>query len=319
MQSSSLLTMANDYNSVLCDYSELATRTTERLVMALDALGRRSRFSPHRLGKRIVITERDIEILRWLYRYRYLGQPQLIDLLNPKSSKRFIERLGNLFHETGFINRPTVQHRHFDSRCTPMIYEITKAGISYLESSNALPNRAVTFSLRSSRASNPQFLHTMMIIDALIEIELDVSKIPNQRFVPVDEILTRAPESTRQSRNPLRIPVTLKPSPKYPIIRSRMKTHLIPDGLYGIEYLIDGQKRYRFWALECERTSPHNRSSTSASSRALKEASYAALIQSHAYKSHWGIPNLKLHMVDGKNERTDFLPSSPKSSRRTAS
>ena len=276
-------------------------------MLITDSLGRRSRFQRCRLGKQTTLVERDIKILCLLFRYRYLRQAHLLSFLKPKSKKRFVERLGDLFHESGLINRPSGQHRHFDSRCTPMIYEITKSGIACLESLGALPQRAVTFSLRRSRASNPQFLHTMMIIDALVETELIVHEKPDQRFVPVDEILARAPKSTQLARNPLRVPVTLKPCSEHPVIRSRQDTHLIPDGLYGIEYLIDGEKRYRFWALECERTSPGSRSSASASSTALKRAAYDALIQSKAYKSHWGIPNLKLHLVSAGEHNIERL------------
>ncbi len=263
----------------------------------LDRIGRRTRFQRAPTGKRLVLVDRDLVILQRLYRYRYLRRPQLVELLKPKSTKRLVERLGDLFHETGLINRPIVQHRHFDSRCTPMIYEISNAGIRYLESLNVLPHRAGTFSRRASRGNNPQLLHTMMIIDALVKIELLTLQSPDLRFVPVDEILSRAPGETQVASNPLSVPVTIRPCREFPDIKSRFDTHIIPDGLYGIEYLIHGNKRYRFWALECERTSPAHRSTPRVSSKSLKQAAYKALIQSKQFKKHWGIPNLKLHLI----------------------
>ena len=156
----------------------------------------------------------------------------------------------------------------------------------------------------------------MMVIDCLVAVELAVRRNAGQRFVPIDEVLTRAPQSTSQAPNPLSVPVALTPSKACPQIRSRPETHLIPDALYGIEYLIDGEKRYRFWALECERTSPQFRSKVSASSSMLKRAAYDALITSGGYKSHWGIPNLKLHLVrpeDYVPSQGAGLPHSPKS------
>lgn len=262
-----------------------------------DALGRRSRFVRMRTGKRLVLVQRDLDILRWLYRYRYLRQTHLQTLLQPVSPKRFAERLGDLFHETGLINRPNIQSTLFDARSSPMLYELTSSGIECLAAQDALPHRAVTFSRRSSRSYSPQLLHTMMIIETLLAIECAATKAPGQRFVPVDEILARAPPCAQNARNPLSIPVTLEPNPRHSIIRKRRETMLIPDALYGIEYDSDGEKRYRFWALECERTSPSWRSRTDASSTALKRAAYDALIASRSYQSHWGIPNLKLHLV----------------------
>jgi hypothetical protein len=82
-------------------------------------------------------------------------------------------------------------------------------------------------------------------------------------------------------------------------LRRTIETAIIPDALYGIEYLIDGEKRYRFFALECERTTPAWRGNLEASSVAKKRAAYDALIRSGAFRRHWGIPNLKLHLVTG--------------------
>ena len=247
--------------------------------MTTNTLNRRSRFKRTRIGKRIVITERDIEILSLLFRYRYLRAPQLISFLQPKSKKRFIERLGDLFHETGLIDRPSAQWRHFDARCTPMIYELSATGLAFLESHNQVSQRATTQSRRKRTGTNIQFDHAMMIVDALVGIELATIANPDQRFVCVDEILARAPKIVRDAPNPLSVPVTIQPSKAFPSIKSPWNTHIIPDGLYGIEYLINGEKRYRFWALECENTSPGWRSSLKKSSLARKRAAYDALIK----------------------------------------
>jgi hypothetical protein len=262
-----------------------------------DALGRRSRFKRCSAGKRLIPTKRDLEILQWLYRYRFLRQTHLIAIISPKSQKRFVERLGDLFHETGYINRLDIQHRQFGAYSTPMLYEISNSGLAYLKAHSAIPDRAVTFSRRPRGAYNPQFLHTMMIIDTLVSIELENRPIADQRFVPVDEILRKAPQKTQDASNPLSIPVTLLPKSKYPFIRNRIDTHVIPDALYGIEYRIDCESRFRFWALECERTSPAKRSTANASSTMLKRAAYEALIESRQFKLHWGIPNFKLHLI----------------------
>ena len=255
-----------------------------------DSLGRRNRFKRTPRGKRLRLTERDQQILGWLYRYRYLRQDHLLRIFNPKSEKRFAERLGDLFHETSFINRPMTQAPLFDARATPMLYEISNKGVTYLDALNLLPPRAVTFSRRKREEFSPQFLHTMMIIEALLETELETQAAEGQRFVPVDEILSRAPEATQQAKNPLSIPVTFK----------GIKTHIVPDALYGIEYQ-DGEKAgYRFWALECERTSPSFRSDLSGSSTARKRQAYDAMIKAQAYHSHWGIPNLDVRFIEQK-------------------
>lgn len=263
-----------------------------------DRLGRRSRFARSPTGKRIEIGTRDLGILRWLYRYRYLDSRQLIRIIRPKSVKRFVERLGDLFHETGLIHRPHVHSLAFDRHCSALVYEISEAGIALLSRSDALPDRAVTL---SRRRSSRQFVHSSLIIETLLAVELETITTPGQRFVPVDEIIARAPSSTRSARNPLAVPVTIQPSKDFPQIRRPWRTHLIPDGLYGIEYCEDGDKKYRFWALECDCSTPQTRTSPTHSSLARKQAAYAALLSSRAYRDHWGIPNLKLHQVTAGN------------------
>ena len=282
--------------SIIEDITEMKTRQ----VSHRDSIGRRQRFQRMPVGKKLIHSARDDEILRWLYRYRYLRASHLQQILKPKSPKRFVERLGDLYHETGFLNRPNFGAVQFDARCTSLLYEISESGIRYIDALGTLPHRAVTISRRAPRGYSHQYLHSMMIIETLLSIELETILHMDQRFVPVDEILARAPAKTQNAKNPLSVPVTLQPSAQYPFIRARQETFIIPDGLYGIEYLIDGKKRYRFWALECERTNPFSRTNTKAASQNLKRAAYDALLSSNRYKEHWNIPNLKLNLVSAK-------------------
>lgn len=264
--------------------------------MPHDKLGRRSRFRRTLTGKRLFLTERDTDILRLLFRYRYLRTTQLVAFLRPQSAKRLIERLGDLYHEAGLIDRPAAQWRRFDARYAPLIHELSPKGLRYLETCGPLPDRAVTFARKDRIGATPQFDHAMMIVDALTAIDLETMRTPGQRFVPVDEILARAPERTRKSKQPLAIPVTIHPNKYLPGLASAVSTYVVPDGLYGIEHLIDGEKRYRFFALECENTSPKWRSTTKSSSLALKRAGYEAVIQSRGYRDVYGVPNLAMKM-----------------------
>lgn len=86
----------------------------------------------------------------------------------------------------------------------------------------------------------------MMIVDALVEVELKAIANPDTRFVPVDEILARAPDKTRSAPNPLAVPVTIPPNKAFPKFKRPWQTHIIPDGLYGIEYMIEGENDIGF-------------------------------------------------------------------------
>lgn len=251
-------------------------------------------------GKHLWLTERDVAILRMLHRFRFLRATHLVSLLRPVSQKRFIERLGDLYHEAGLIDRPAPQWRRFNARYQPAVYELSSAGAALLRRQGDLPARAVTFSAGGRDNPAPHFDHAMMIVDALVEAELATGSAPDQRFVPVDEILARMPPRScdrKAPAHPLAASVTILPQARLPFLTKPVTTHIVPDALYGIEHLVDGVKRYRFYALECENKSPRSRSSLRQSSTNLKLAAYDAFIGARRFRETWGIPNLELRLL----------------------
>ena len=263
----------------------------------LDKLGRRSRQKRQPTGKHIRLTERDADILTQVFRYRYLNSKQLIAFLKPQSEKRFIERLGDLFHETGLIGRPKAQWRFADAKCQSVIYELTKHGLTWLTQQGIEPDRVTLFSRRERPGVRVQFEHRLLATKHLVTVELATFENPKERFVTIDEILRRAPETVRDLPNPLAIPITLQPSPAFPELKQPYKVHIIPDAIYGIEKLIDGQRRYRFFAVEAERTSPKKRGQLDLSSTEKKQRLYAELHRQGIALSHLGIPHLRLLLV----------------------
>lgn len=264
--------------------------------MTHEAVKRRSRFKREPLGKRVELTDRDFVVMSWLYRYRYLTSQHLVALIEPRSDKRFIERLGDLYHETDLIDRPMEQWNNKDANHKHITYELSATGIDKLKSHGSLPQRATLLTRRHRRGVSKQFDHALMICNSLVEIELQCLQSEHERFVCVDEILSRASDATRSASNPLVIPVTLMPSPAFPELTNKWDTHVIPDALYGIERIINGERFYKFWALECERTSPKSRK-LNLSSQDKKELVYKFLTKSGLHQKHFGIPNLSLRIV----------------------
>src|SRR5258708_18593607 len=85
-----------------------------------------------------------------------------------------------------------------------------------------------------------QYQHSLIMCQILASLDLGVRAAPSLRFIAWPEILGRAPEATRSSATPFRLPV---PSGRY----------LVPDGLFGLEYATGASKAYRFFALEADR------------------------------------------------------------------
>jgi len=237
---------------------------------------RRSRMHRKRTGKRLEITRRDIEIFQWLARYRYLNSNYVHAFVGGASLTRFKERVGDLFHE-GFIDRPAQQWQLAEARCRPVAYELGEGARRVLaEHRFPLDERRDFLSKNAHR----QFSHAVLICACLASLELSTLSQPNVRFIPWAEILNRAPSSTRDSDLPFRI-------------RGSNSAALIPDGLFGFEYDIDGRKSYRFFALELDRgTMPVMRSNRNQTSYTSKLAAYREIIAYQVHKTYWGVPNL---------------------------
>src|ERR1700733_2948535 len=85
---------------------------------------RRSRMRRINSGKRVELTERDIELFKLLNRSHCLGSSFLYAFLRGRSETRFKERLGPLYHDGGYINRPVQQWQFANCRYMPVIYEL---------------------------------------------------------------------------------------------------------------------------------------------------------------------------------------------------
>ncbi len=260
-------------------------------LRSADASQRRSRMSRKPTNRRIELTERDIEIFRLLNRYRYLRSTHLFSLAGGKSQKRFIERLGHLYHEGGYLNRPPQQWQAINARYMPAVYELGAAGQRVLEQQGMASSLTRTARLGAVR----QFQHELMICDIISSIEIGTRAYPTLRYISWEEILRnpKMPAGTRDSRNPLGVAVSVS----YTCPRTKntywWDKPLIPDGVFGIEYASNGEKGYRFFALEADRNSePIVRGNLGQTSCLRKILQYREIVTRSMYKTQWGIPNL---------------------------
>lgn len=230
-----------------------------------------------RTGKRIELTARDLQIFRLLAAYRYLPSTYLHAFAGGASVTRFKERLGDLFHE-GYLDRPERQWEMADCRHRPAVHELGDEGRRVLAEYGGSDGAEAWLGSSVHR----QFAHALMICTTVASIELGTLSLPNLRFIPWHEVLAKAPESTRAASLPLRL--ALDPDGR---------SCVVPDAVFGLEYLAGGQKRYRFFALEADRgTMPVVRSDARQTSYLAKLASYRDLIARGVHRSHLGVSTL---------------------------
>ena len=253
---------------------------------------RRSRMRRISTGKRVELTDRDIEPFKLLGRYRYLRSHFLYAFLGGNSETRFKERLGHLYHDGGYINRPAQQWQFANCQYMPLAYELDVRGEQALRDRGLMQHEGPLLS-RGRMGAYRQFAHQLMICECLASIELGVRQDPNLRFISWVDILAKAPETTRALTNPFAIPVSISYNSSPAAATQHADIKIVPDGLFGLEYRQDGQKMYRFFALEADRaTMPIVRSNLQQTSYLRKILGYRQIAANNIHKSHLGIPNL---------------------------
>ncbi len=243
-------------------------------------------------GKRIELTLRDIELFKLLSRYQYLRSDFLYAFLGGESETRFKERLGDLYHDGKFINRPEQQWLFAGSRCMPLVYELDACGEQVLRDHGLFPHDAPLLK-KGRMGACRQFAHQLMICDSLASIELGLRQRTDLRFLSWQDILAKAPERTRVLENPFAIPVSI--SHTFPGSGKAQSADIraVPDALFGLEYARHGQRLYRFFALEADRnTLPIKRTNLQQSSYLRKVLPYRQIVVQDIHKTHLGLPNL---------------------------
>jgi hypothetical protein len=143
----------------------------------------------------------------------------------------------------------------------------------------------------------------------MASIELGVREDQTLRFISWREILAKAPEKTRALDNPFAIPVAISHTFGSSAAAAYADIKIVPDGLFGLEYTRDGQKTYRFFAVEADRASmPVMRSNLQQTSYLRKILGYRQIAQQNIHQSHLGLPNLfVLNVTTNESHMTNIM------------
>ncbi len=259
-------------------------------------------------GRRLVFTQRDLAIFELLERYRYLRSTFIHAFVGGASETRFKERLGDLYHEGGYLNRPEQQWQVANSRYMPVVYENGEKAREVLALHERLAERCPHMPYGASGAGR-QFAHSLMICEVLAAIELATITDPDLRFIAWPEILAKVPENIRRSQNPLRIPVSPHKMGTDAAKVGR-NGYSVPDALFGLEYSGEGRKGYRFFALEADRGGmPITRSAPGQTSYLEKLFAYRSIVARGSHRTHLGIPNLFVLTVTTSETRKQNMLS----------
>ena len=264
-----------------------------------DTLGRRNRMRANSTGKRIRLSGRDETWLEAIHRHGPLSSSCLLAFAKSmgSSEKRARERLGDLFHESdtrhdgAYLTRPPQQFQTIDSRYNQLVYDLTPAG------KQALIETA-KWSDRSGPNGGPWW-HKFMVSSITASVELATMERSDVSYIPQSRILDRAGKQLDSMIEYLD-----------PTSKKMVKKKLCPDALFGLEYHTDAGSRFRFFAVEADRsTEPLTTNAYSRKSVTRSFAQYDAYISTGAYKRHLSLtaPLLVLQVTNCKNRQQAMM------------
>jgi hypothetical protein len=246
----------------------------------IDRMGRRSRTLPQSTGKRIRLTERD---LLWLSKINTHGPLSTSELYTfgkhlGGNEQRAKNRLTDLFNEDNnthgkpYLTRPNQQFNTVDARYKELVYDLTPAGIKALQDNG-------TYHLHSGTSLGPWW-HGRAVAQTTAKTEIDTLDDPKTNYIAGWQILERAELTT------LRYPTKFTD----PYTGRQIIKDLIPDAIYGLEFVKSDGLYYRFHCVEVDRgTEPKASSNMERKSLERMKLQYEDYIGNERYKTHLGV------------------------------
>ena len=265
----------------------------------LDSLNRRRRDRPSSTGKRVTPQTRDLLWFQKLHEHGPLSSSFLHAFSKhlAVNEKRSRDRLTDLFnedhtpHRGTYLTRPWQQFQTFDARYQDLVYDLNAPAEAALK-------QAGKWSEWQGGHSGP-WHHRYMVAAITASIELATLETSNLKYIPQHAILGRAHAQ-------LRYPVPFM----NPTTKKMLLSDLIPDAIFGLEYLNGGASSYRFFVVEADRaTEPSRASKFNRKSHLRNFLQYREYIGHGLYKEHLGLTAgmLVLNVTTNENTMTNMI------------
>ena len=250
----------------------------------------------------ILLTNRDIEVLRQVHKHRFLRTTHILSLVEG-SEQKIRRRLQRLYH-TGYLDRPRCQLAdQLRGKNGPMVYALGNRGAAFLAERFDIPKAKVDWTWKNRDVGQLYMAHTLMIAEAMVGLELACKANGRVRLIEVNEILRKAPEQRHRRSNPLSWQVLVARE------NGEAWVGVCPDGMFGLEFLDapEGQNRAYFF-IECDRaTMPIVRRSLKHSSIYKKLVAYYATYRAELHTKLFGIKHFRTLFVTTSAERVSNM------------
>lgn len=239
----------------------------------LDAFGKKT-YEP--VKPKAQLSDVEVAVLLALLRYPLLRAKWILALVGRKCRTylllvlKYLYSAGLVDHAEGNTPRSLVH---------PLTFRLSEKGLKEL--------RRLNLTDRNKLDNISQFAHQLATSEVMADIEIEVRKHPHLRLLSKEDLLSRAPQATRDSKYPFSIPVDISYG------KMHEHTHYVADGWFGIEYT--ESKSVRWFALEINHGSNVRANNLTDASHLKKFLCLIALRAQHptktsaTFQSHFGI------------------------------
>lgn len=232
------------------------------------------------------VTDRDLEIVHYVYQHRFLTSDQITALTG--GSQQGVSRRLNLLFHAGWLDRPRAQllmPDRLDKRCNhAMIYALGNNGAKYLSGELDLPLSTVNWTAKNSGLKNGFFFeHTLWVAEFMVMVRLACRKEKRLEFISQEEIVNsrRTLPAAPSKELGFEVEVLLRKDQRKPY-----RVPVVPDAAFGLRRLGSSKEQEEmYFFFEADRaTMPIRRASLYRSSFYKKMLGYY-----HAWKTGtWG-------------------------------
>jgi hypothetical protein len=258
---------------------------------------RAKRFVRRELPVSFQLTPRDLAILSHVARHRFLNSAQIAAL--DGGSEQNLRRCLRAMFDHSYLDRPYAQLAHVPlTGPRPLIYGLGRRGARALAEHGRGVLAATDWAERNKRAGAQFIEHTLAISQFMVGLELASRKDNGITLLREADVLAEAPESTRNSREPLRLTV--------PGLDNKLGiSSVIADGLFGLQF---PDNTASYFLLELDRGSmPVVRSRFDKTSFQRKLKAYWEAWKAGRHAAHFGIKQIRVLTVTNSAARVDRM------------
>ena len=240
------------------------------------------------------LTERDREIVRLVYRHRFLHSSHIVALLGG-SQQQLLRRLKLLYHH-GYLERPRAQLQYYERGGSKSIaYGLGNKGGVLLKQEHGISVSPDSWSEKNHLIGQIYLEHALLVSDVMVTIEIACRKRGDIRLLYEDEIAL--PQNIRQ---------LFRWSVK---IQNGWKLGVIPDRVFALEsHDASGNSQRAYFFLEADRgTMPVTRRTLSQTSFYRKLLAYEATWTQNLHRRYFGFHRFRVLTVTTSVARVNSL------------